>query len=58
MRTIMGKWRDYVLFGSKRGGWLPLHAAIAYPKGTVVTFGINGMEAQFNELVVEVEKKS
>ena len=61
MRTTVEKWRNYVLFGSRLGGWLLLHVAIARPEMRValvgITTAINGMETQFNELLVEVLKK-
>lgn len=61
MRTAVEKWRNYVLFGSRLGGWLLLHVAIACPEMRValigITTAINGMETQFNELLVEVGKK-
>ncbi|TKC44098.1 hypothetical protein EI555_008138, partial [Monodon monoceros] len=55
--TGVEKWRNYVLFGSRLGGWLLLHVAIACPEMRValigITIAINGMETQFNELLVE-----
>lgn len=57
----MEKWRNYVLFGSKLGKWLLLHVAIACPKVVValvsITTAINGVETQFNELLIGVEQK-
>lgn len=61
MRTALEKWRNDVLFGSRLGGWLLLHIANACPEMTValigIALGISGMETQFVELPVEVDKK-
>lgn len=57
----MGKWRNHVLFGPKLGRWLLLHVAIACPKVVAalagITTAVNGVETQFNGLLVEVEQK-
>lgn len=61
MRAALEKRRSDALFGSRLGGWLLLHAAIACPEMTValigIALGISGMETQFIELLVEVDKK-
>lgn len=56
LRTTVGKWRNYVLFGSRRCGRLLLYAVIVCPEKIVALIGlttaISGMETQFNELIL------